>query len=63
MQTLWPLFLSLPRVTPVHFESLMTLFSMIQPLLQWVPISPICSAVGAAHWVAAWLMLKPRTVM
>ena len=48
---------------PEHFESLITLFSMIQPLLQWVPIRPICSAVGAAHCVAAWLMRKPRTVM
>ena len=38
-----------------HFESLITLFSIIQPLLQCVPISPICSAVGAAHCVAAWL--------
>ena len=26
----------------------MVLFSMIQPLLQWAPISPICSAVGGA---------------
>ena len=37
--------------------------SMIQPLLQWVPMSPICSAVGGAQGVAACLMVKPRTVM
>ena len=35
--------------TPEQAEWLITLFSMIQPLLQCVPISPICSAVGAAH--------------
>jgi hypothetical protein len=41
----------------------MTLFSMIHPLLQWVPIKPICSAVGGAQGVAACIILKPCTVM
>ena len=45
---------AMPRLTQAHLESLITLFSMIQPLLQWVPMRPICSAVGAAHCVAAW---------
>ena len=36
---------------------------MIQPLLQCVPISPICSAVGGAQGVAASRIVKPRTVM
>ena len=48
---------------PEQTEWLMTLFSMIQPLLQCVPIKPICSAVGGAHGVAAWRSVKPRTVM
>ena len=36
---------------------------MIQPLLQCVPIRPICSAVGGAQGVAASPRVKPRTVM
>ena len=38
---------------PEQVEWLIMLFSMIQPLLQCVPIKPICSAVGGAHGVAA----------
>ena len=45
---------------PEHVEWLTTLSSMIQPLLQWVPMSPICSAVGGAHGVAAWRRTNPR---
>ena len=48
---------------PEQIEWLTTLLSMIQPLLQCVPIKPICSAVGGAHGVAAWRSVKPRTVM
>ena len=48
---------------PEQIEWLITLFSMIQPLLQCVPIRPICSAVGGAQGVAACRMVKPRTVM
>ena len=48
---------------PEQTEWLITLFSMIQPLLQCVPIRPICSAVGGAQGVAAWRIVKPRTVM
>ena len=51
--TLWPDARSFPNVIPLHFESLITLFSIIQPLFQCVAIIPICSAVGAAHCVAA----------
>ena len=43
----------LPREMPEQVEWLIVLFSMIQPLLQWVPIRPICSAVGGAQGVAA----------
>ena len=52
-----------PSAMPEQIEWLITLFSMIQPLLQCVPIRPICSAVGGAHGVAAWRRVKPRTVM
>ena len=48
---------------PEQIEWLTTLFSMIQPLLQWVPIKPTCSAVGGAQGVAACRRMKPRTVM
>ena len=48
---------------PEQTEWLTVLFSMIQPLLQWVPMRPICSAVGGAQGVAAWRRAKPRTVM
>ena len=44
----------LPSAMPEHTEWLTSLFSMIQPLLQWVPIRPICSAVGGAQGVAAF---------
>ena len=36
---------------------------MTQPLLQCVSISPTCSAVGGAHWVAAWRGMNPFTLM
>ena len=36
----------LPRATPEHLELPMSLFSMIQPLLQWAETSPICPAVA-----------------
>ena len=48
---------------PEQLEWLITLFSMIQPLLQCVPIRPTCSAVGGAQGVAACRKVKPRTVM
>ena len=51
-----------PGRCPSNIEWLITLSSMIQPLLQWVPIRPICSAVGGAQGVAACRMVKPRTV-
>ena len=63
IQTLCPVPRSLPREIPTHFELLTVLFSMIQPLLQCVPISPGCSAVGAAHWVAACVIKKPLTAI
>ena len=47
---------------PEQTEWLTTFFSMIQPLLQFVPMSPTCSAVGGAQFVAACRMMKPRTV-
>ena len=39
-QTLCPVPLSFPKVIPEHFESLMTLFSIIHPLFQLVEIDP-----------------------
>ncbi len=48
---------------PEQIEWLIMLFSIIQPLLQWVPIRPTCSEVGGAQGVAASRMVKPRTVM
>jgi hypothetical protein len=48
---------------PDAIEWLIVLFSISQPLLQFVPIRPTCSAVGGAHGVAAWRIANPRTVM
>jgi hypothetical protein len=38
---------------PVFIEWLISLSSMIQPLLQWVPIRPICSDIAPDQGVAA----------
>src|SRR6218665_86540 len=43
----------LPRETPQHLEYAISLSSMIQPLLQFVPTTPVCSEEGAAQFVAA----------
>jgi hypothetical protein len=54
---------SLPSETPTFFESVIVLSSITQPFDQCGPIRPSCSAVGGAHCVAAFVRVKPRTVM
>ena len=53
----------LPSVMPTHLEWLTSLSSITHPLLQCTPSSPICSAVGGAQGVAAWLRWNPFTWM
>lgn len=48
---------------PACSQCEIVLSSITQPRLQWVPMSPICSAVGGAHFGAACRRMNPRTVM
>ena len=54
----WPDARSFPRLMPLHLELLMTLSSIIHPLLQWGPTRPGWKAVGGALGKQLYLRVK-----